>query len=96
MSSPKIRRIRSATLAAAAVAVAATLSACSTDMKEKPTDTMAPSSPSSGAPAPSASSGPASPTEKKATPGGGANSFTPSVTARPAPSALPGNVITGS
>jgi hypothetical protein len=29
------------------------------------------------------------------TPGGGNGSFSPTVTARPAPTALPGNVITG-
>lgn len=61
------------------------LSACSTGTKEKPAETTAPSQ-SSSAPAPS-------PTEKAV--GGGANSFSPNVTARPAPTALPGNVVTG-
>ena len=42
--------------------------------------------------APASSNAP-SPTEKAV--GGGANSFSPTVTARPAPTALPGNVVTG-
>lgn len=63
------------------------LTACSSDTKDKPAETKAPSSPQSSAPAPE-------PTEKKA--GSGGNSFSPTVTARPAPTALPGNVITGS
>jgi hypothetical protein len=57
------------------------LTACSST-KEKPAETKAPSA-SSEAPAPS-------PTEKKSV-----GSFTPSVKAPPAPTALPGNVITG-
>ena len=47
--------------------------------------------------APVESSAPANapvPTEKKVGPGGN-NSFSPTVTARPAPTALPGNVVTG-
>lgn len=63
------------------------LTACSSDTKDKPAETKAPSSPQSSAPAPE-------PTEKKAGSGGN-NSFSPTVTARPAPTALPGNVITG-
>lgn len=65
---------------AAAIAGMGLLTACSTDTKEKPTETQAPSS-ASQAPAP---------TEKKSV-----GSFTPSVKAPPAPTALPGNVITG-
>ncbi len=60
------------------------LTACGKESKEAPSST---SPTSSSAPAPS-------PTEKAITPGG-ANSFTPSVKAPPAPTALPGNVITG-
>ncbi|MGI9164634.1 MAG: hypothetical protein ACR2JI_17185 [Mycobacterium sp.] len=60
-----------------------TMTACST--KEKPAETVAPSS---------GSSAPVSPTEKSAKPGGN-NSFSPTVKAPPAPTALPGNVITG-
>lgn len=82
-------------LAAGAVAVfgSAMLGACAPkeEMKEKPAE--------STAPRPSATA-PASPTEKAVAPsprpGSSAeNSFAPSVTARPAPTALPGNVITG-
>ena len=62
-----------------------TLTACGKEGKEAPSSTSTPTS--SSAPAPS-------PTEKAITPGG-ANSFTPSVKAPPAPTALPGNVITG-
>lgn len=60
------------------------LTACSKEKEKTPETT----SPSTSAPAPS-------PTEKAVTPGGGANSFTPTVKAPPAPTALPGNVITG-
>ena len=67
---------------AAAIAGMGSLTACSSDTKEKPTETKAPSESS----APAAPS----PTEKKSV-----GSFTPSVTAPPAPTALPGNVITG-
>lgn len=88
-----LRITRAAALLAGATAVAATLAACGTTT-EKPAESSRPSSPS-----PSIST-PPTPTEKNVTPGGmnpGApnNSFTPSVTARPAPTALPGNVITG-
>lgn len=75
-------------LAAGAVAIVGmgALSACSTETKEKPAETTAPTQ----------SSEPAkpSPTEKAVGPGGN-NSFSPTVKARPAPTALPGNVVTG-
>ncbi|HEY5151794.1 MAG TPA: hypothetical protein VIJ23_18675 [Mycobacterium sp.] len=61
-----------------------TLTACGKS-KEKAPETTSPTSTSAPAP---------SPTEKAVSPGG-ANSFTPSVKAPPAPTALPGNVITG-
>jgi len=62
--------------------------------KDKPSQTPSPNQ-SSSAPAPS-SEAPPSPTEKASTmTPGGANSFTPSVLAPRAPTALPGNVITG-
>ncbi|MFN8072243.1 MAG: hypothetical protein U0R66_10635 [Mycobacterium sp.] len=84
MSSTLTRQLA---LAAGALAIVGmgSLTACSKDTKEKPAETTAPSQ-SSSAPAPA-------PTEKAV--GGGANSFSPSVTARPAPTALPGNVVTG-
>ncbi len=87
MASTLTRQFALATGALAIVGMGA-LSACSTDTKEKPTETKAPSSQSS---APATSNAP-SPTEKAV---GGPNSFTPSVTAKPAPTALPGNVVTG-
>lgn len=85
MSSTLTRQFALATGALAIVGMGA-LSACSTDTKEKPTETKAPTSESSASNAPS-------PTEKAV--GGGANSFSPTVKARPAPTALPGNVVTG-
>ena len=81
------RRIALAAGAAALVGMGV-LTACSSETKEKPAETKAPSSSQSSSPAPE-------PTEKKVSPGGN-NSFSPTVTARPAPTALPGNVITGS
>lgn len=88
MSSTLTRQFALAAGAAAIVGMGA-LTACSTETKEKPTETKAPTSQSS---APATPNTPA-PTEKAV--GGGANSFTPSVTAKPAPTALPGNVVTG-
>jgi hypothetical protein len=85
MSSTLTRQFALATGALAIVGMGA-LSACSTDTKEKPTETKTPTS------APASSNAP-SPTEKAV--GGGANSFSPSVKATPAPTALPGNVVTG-
>ena len=90
------RMARRAALAAGAAALIGmgTLTACT--QKEKPAE----NSPPSG----SSSSATVSPTEKGVpaaiTPGahagsGPQNSFAPTVTARPAPTALPGNVITG-
>lgn len=67
------------------------LSACGSDTKEKPAETTAPTQ--SSAPASPSANAP-SPTEKKVGPGGN-NSFSPTVKARPAPTALPGNVVTG-
>ena len=69
----------------------------------EPTKTTGAPSPSASSPAPSASSPapsptgqPPSPTEKAPTlTPGGPNSFTPSVVAPAAPTALPGNVVTG-
>jgi len=86
---------------AAIVGMTAITAGCSKD-EDKPSETPEPTK-TSGAPAPSGSSpapspgGPtASPTEKAPTlTPGGLNSFTPSVLAPPAPTALPGNVITG-
>lgn len=75
---------------AAAVVGMGALTACSTDTKEKPAETKSPSQSS----APESPSAATEPTEKKAGPGGN-KSFSPTVTARPAPTALPGNVITG-
>ena len=86
MRSSLTRKLALATGAAAIVGMGA-LSACSSDTKEKPAETKSPS-PSSSAPANAPQ-----PTEKNVTRGG--NSFSPTVKARPAPTALPGNVITG-
>lgn len=82
------RRIALAAGATALVGMGA-LTACSTGTKEKPTETKSPESS-----APQTPGNAPQPTEKKVGPGGN-NSFTPTVTARPAPTALPGNVITG-
>jgi len=88
-----VRFIRQAALAAGITAVLGmgALTACSSGTKEKPTETKSPPSQSSATQSPSAAP---APTEKNVTPGG-ANSFSPTVKARPAPTALPGNVITG-
>lgn len=82
----------------AIIGMTAMTAGCSKDM-DKPAETTSPT-PSSSAPAPSSpapsSQAPASPTEKAPTlTPGGPNKFTPSVLAPPAPTALPGNVITG-
>jgi hypothetical protein len=61
-----------------------TLTACGKSGENAPSST---TSTTTSAPAPS-------PTEKAVSPGG-PNSFTPTVKAPPAPTALPGNVITG-
>lgn len=62
----------------------------------EPTGSSSTPSPSAGSPAPQPSGQPPSPTEKAPTlTPGGPNSFTPSVMAPPAPTALPGNVVTG-
>ena len=79
------------TAAAAAIVGMGALSACSSDSKENPAETTAPTQ--SSAPASPSSNAP-SPTEKAVGPGG-SNSFSPTVKARPAPTALPGNVVTG-
>lgn len=84
MWSKRLTRQFALVAGAAALVGMGSLTACSS--KEKPAETTSPS-PSSSAPAPQ-------PTEKNLSPGGG-NSFSPTVKARPAPTALPGNVITG-
>lgn len=88
MSSTLTRQLALAAGAAAIIGMG-TLTACSSGTKEKPAETTAPTQ-TSGAP----SSNAPSPTEK-AVGGGGGNSFSPTVKARPAPTALPGNVVTG-
>ena len=85
MLSARLTRQIALAAGAAALVGMGTLTACSST-KEKPADTTAPSA-SSSAPAPA-------PTEKNLTPGG-ANSFSPTIKAPAAPTALPGNVITG-
>ncbi len=83
----------------AIVGMTAMTAGCSNG-EDKPSQTPEPTK-TSGAPSPSGSSpapgGPtASPTEKAPTlTPGGPNSFTPSVVAPGAPTALPGNVVTG-
>ena len=86
MSSTVTRQLALAAGAVAIVGMGA-LTACSTATKDKPAETTAPSQSSS------APSNAPSPTEKAV--GGGGNSFSPTVKARPAPTALPGNVVTG-
>jgi hypothetical protein len=62
-----------------------TLTACGKSGQNAPSSTTPTTTTSAPAP---------SPTEKAVSPGG-PNSFTPTVKAPPAPTALPGNVITG-
>lgn len=88
LSSRLTRQIALATGAAALVAMGA-LTACSKEDKEKPQETKSPTSS-----APETPGNAPQPTEKKVGPGGN-NSFSPTVKARPAPTALPGNVVTG-
>lgn len=88
MSSLFTRQVALVAGAAAIVGMGA-LTACSKETKEKPAETKEPSSTSAPA---SPSPNTPQPTEKSV---GGANSFSPTVTARPAPTALPGNVNTG-
>ncbi|HPX35813.1 MAG TPA: hypothetical protein PLH92_05110 [Mycobacterium sp.] len=83
MLSARLTRQIALAAGAAALVGMGTLTACSST-KEKPADTTAPS-PSSSAPA-------VAPTEKSV---GGPNSFSPTIKAPKAPTALPGNVITG-
>lgn len=90
MKSTSTVRRTAVAVGAAAVLGMGLLGACGT--KEKPAETPPPASPSATAPA--------TPTEKAVAPGARSgsdtgNSFTPSVKARPAPTALPGNVVTG-
>ena len=88
MLSTRLARQIALAAGAAAVMGMGTLTACSNADKDKPAETKSPSS--QNRPPESAQ-----PTEKKVG-SGGANSFSPTVTAKPAPTALPGNVITGS
>ena len=77
------------------VGMAASATGCS-PTKEKPAETNAPTQ-SSGSPAPTHESPEPTPTNKAAPTINptGPNSFTPPVLAPPAPTALPGNVVTG-
>ena len=84
MSSSRVTRQIALFAGGIAIVGMGALSACGKSEKEAPSTTP---STSTSAPAPS-------PTEKNVGPGG-ANSFTPTVKAPPAPTALPGNVITG-
>lgn len=92
---------RIALLFSGVAVVGMAVAGCSKD-KDKPSEpsetpkTSGAPSPSAGSPTPQPSGPPASPTEKAPTLApGGPNSFTPSVLAPPAPTALPGNVVTG-
>ncbi len=91
MASTLIRQLALASGAAAIIGMGA-LTACSSATKEKPAETTGPSKESS-APASPSSNAP-QPTEKKVGAGSN-NSFSPTVKAPPAPTALPGNVVTG-
>lgn len=82
------RRIALALSVIAVITVGASAAGCA-DTKEKPSETTAPTQ-SSGSPTPSPTNK-AGPTINPT----GPNSFTPSVLAPPAPTALPGNVVTG-
>lgn len=86
------RLTRQIALAAGATAIVGmgALTACSSDTKDKPSETKSPTESS----APQTSGNAPQPTEKKVGPGGN-NSFSPTVKATKAPNALPGNVITG-
>jgi hypothetical protein len=84
MSSSRVTRQIALFAGGLAIVGMGALSACGKSGKEAPSTT--PSTTTTSAPAPS-------PTEKFSP--GGANSFTPTVKAPPAPTALPGNVITG-
>lgn len=90
MKSPATARRTAAAVGAAALLGMGTLGACAT--KERPAEMQPPSQP--------AATAPPSPTEKAVAPSpqpgsGPGNSFAPSVKAPAAPTALPGNVITG-
>jgi hypothetical protein len=88
LSSRLTRQFALVTGAVALVGMGA-LSACSTTKdKEKPAET-----PSQSTSAPASPSNAPAPTEKAVSPAG--PSFSPTVKARPAPTALPGNVVTG-
>lgn len=90
------RRVGLVAAGLAVAGMASTMAACSKD-KEKPAEpTRSSSSPSASSSAPAPTGAPVSPTEKAPTlTPGGPNSFTPSVLAPAAPTALPGNVVTG-
>lgn len=93
------RITRSVALLTGTAAAVGALAACSSTT-EKPTESPRPSMSD-----PTMTTDKPTPTEKNVspgsinpgemTPGGGNASFSPTVTARPAPTALPGNVITG-
>lgn len=85
MSSTRVTRQIALFAGGLAIVGMGALSACGKSGKEAPSTTPSPTSTSAPAP---------SPTEKNVSPGG-ANSFTPTVKAPSAPTALPGNVITG-
>ena len=83
MGSSHLTRRFALVVGAVAVVGMGSLTACNSATKDKPAETKEPTQSS-------ASQAPVAPTEKKSV-----GSFTPWVTARPAPTALPGNVITG-
>ncbi len=87
-STTKSAMKRQFALAAGAVAIVGmgALSACSSDKQEEPAETTSPTQTSAPASP--------SPTEKRSD-SGNLGSFSPTAKARPAPTALPGNVVTG-
>lgn len=100
MSASRLKRQIALAAGAAAILGMGALSACSSDTKEKPTETKAPESSApqtpGNAPQPPGDHFSDHPEKKVGPVGpGGNNSFSPTVTARPAPTALPGNVVTG-
>jgi len=88
LSARMTRQFALVTGAVAIVGMGALAGCSSTKEKEKPTE-----APSQSTSAPASPSNAPAPTEKAVSPAG--PSFSPTVTARPAPTALPGNVVTG-
>jgi hypothetical protein len=93
-SSAPLRRAALIAGVLALTTMAAYTAGCASDRETEPSGTPEPTR--TTAPSGTPSSGPeVTPTEKAPTLTSGPNSFSPSVIAPPAPTALPGNVVTG-